>query len=66
MIADFFGTKIKYKLVEGGFEVEVSSTESEGLIFWLMQYGIYIRVLAPESVKVSLREHLQQVIEMNG
>ena len=43
--------------------VAVDTVLSEGLYFWLLQYGGCVRAVEPEVVKQTMNEKLQKMIE---
>ncbi len=48
---------------EPSFRFSVDALISEGLVGWIMQFGGDIRVLSPESLKQSVKEKAEKLIE---
>ena len=47
---------------EGRFKTEVRAAEGEGLLRWLMQFGAEdMKVLAPENIKIALKERAEKL-----
>ncbi len=53
-ICDYFGTNHYHTKRPDGFECHIRVMNSQGLIYWLMQHGSKVKVLAPETVKNQL------------
>lgn len=60
-LIDFFGNEIRFIPVDGGFHVIVNVMESDGLYFWLLQYGEHMTVVEPESVRAELVRRLDTI-----
>ncbi len=68
-LIDFFGTEIKFVPADGGFHVVVDVMESDGLYFWLLQYGEHVTIVEPESIRTEFVRRLDSIrmrYERNG
>jgi predicted DNA-binding transcriptional regulator YafY len=61
-IVDRFGDNLRILKKEEIFEVFLDVNESDGLYFWLMQYGEHTEVISPENVRIKLKEKLESVL----
>ena len=58
-IRDQFGDNFHAHSCDGGIEVVVQTVNSDGLYFWLMKYGLAVRVLKPEAVRKKVINNLK-------
>lgn len=63
-LTDFFGNEITVIKKGDGLEVSVAVQNSDGLIFWLMQHGTHMEVLAPENVRTKLVATLKDTLSL--
>lgn len=61
-IIDYFGTDHYHAKRSDGFECHVRVMHSQGLIYWLMQHGDKVKVLAPDAVRDELIASLQATL----
>ena len=54
-VADWFGMDVNIKREGNIMTVSVSVVE-EAMLCWVMQYGRYVKVLSPPSLKKKLRD----------
>lgn len=62
-VIDFFGDNLRVAKADDKLLVTVRTTESEGLIRWLMQYSFEVTAAAPQSVTFAVSERLTQAAE---
>ncbi|MDD3227811.1 MAG: WYL domain-containing protein [Oscillospiraceae bacterium] len=65
-LIDFFGDEIRFIPIEDGFHVVVDVMESDGLYFWLLQYGEHMTIVEPESVRAELVRRLDSIRKRYG
>jgi predicted DNA-binding transcriptional regulator YafY len=62
-IADQFGKEIKIKPYGNLYRTTVTVLDGEGLYFWLLQYGLHVTVVSPDSVREKMKEKLGKMLE---
>lgn len=62
-IADQFGKEISIKPYGDRYRTTVTVLDGEGLYFWLLQFGLHVTVVSPESVREKLKEKLSRMLE---
>lgn len=60
-LIDFFGDEIQFAPAGDGFHVVVDVMESDGLYFWLLQYGEHMTIVEPASVRTELMRRLDTI-----
>ncbi|WP_373485867.1 helix-turn-helix transcriptional regulator [Acetobacterium malicum] len=61
-ICDYFGSDHYHSQLPDGFECHIRVMHSQGLIYWLMQHGSKVKVLAPEAVRDELIASLKATL----
>lgn len=64
-ISDQFGANIHVRQCDGYIEVDVQTVDSDGLYYWLLKYGCKITVIAPESVRKTMKKKYVDVVYRN-
>lgn len=63
-LLDYFGTDIVFRKHDDGYHATVKVMDSEGLYYWLLQYGSNVKVISPDSVKEKLLGKVKGVLKM--
>ena len=66
-LIDWFGKdfRIKKTSVEGQIEITILCNE-EAMFYWALQYGLYVEVIQPESLRYRITEAITKMNEKYG
>jgi len=62
-IADYFGKDTRIKKSGDKYRATVEVLNGDGLYYWLLQYGLHVRVISPESVIEELKKSLKTMLK---
>lgn len=65
-LIDFFGRDIHLTSSENAYEVTLQTIESDGLYYWLLQYGEHITIQKPQSVRDEYLRRIKKIEEKYG
>lgn len=60
-IIDYFGDEVTFTPNGNRYDVSVCVNESQGLYYWLLQFGENVKVISPNSVKEKLIAKLKNI-----
>ena len=61
--ADYFGKDTRIKKSGDKYRATVEVLNGDGLYYWLLQYGLHVRVISPESVIEELKKSLKTMLK---
>jgi predicted DNA-binding transcriptional regulator YafY len=62
-IADNFGRNIKIKSEGDKCRTTVEVLDGDGLYFWLLQYGLHVKAVSPDSVVKEMKKRLKTMLK---
>jgi len=66
VVLDRFGARVDLTVTDGGFEIWADVSESPVFLGWMAQFGDKAEVLAPESLRDSMRELAAALARRHG
>ena len=65
-LVDWFGKDFRITQEDDDRMIVTLSCNEEAMKYWALQYGLYVEILAPQTLRMAVRETIASVYEENA